>query len=1001
MDAPLRGRATNTKRRNDKEHHETQFIQFGTFRPASNVSQQNSGDLRQETISPNIRDHDQNRRSQLSIPFNVSTYQSNSRRPPEEACPVPIHRPLQVGTAGVRSVRLLANYSPVSFNPHLEILHYDVDIRLPESPSLEIYLPKYVARQVHAELFSGQFFTKISAYDGRKNLYSIAPLPEGKYTVKNPDENLRQYIVTVKLVKSLQVNRLAEYFRGSPIGVPSDVLQALDVALDEHPNRCRFSVGRSFYRPANEPDSGIGCGIVALRGYQKSLKVTEQGLVINTDYTVTPFYDSIPVLDFLKENLGIDFRERECMTDTERRDVEKCLRGLAVQVTHRKTNQKNRIIGLTSRSAREMSFEMEEERQKEKSAKDRGAEGGDKKKKKKKKKKRNGGRESEKGEEEKRENKKTGEEERGREEKKKRIIGVVEYFKETHGIGLKCKELPCLDCSTKGRLNYIPMELCTIVEGQRFNKDMSQWESAQRELRKRCCASPVERCRTIREMMSADDGPCRGEVVHEFGLTVEGKMTELPGRVLRPPELQLGPSGRRQRLTPRDGDCQWNLQLSHVFEGKRIDCWAIAGFGRPNAFHRMRHLLHSFGASLSSRCGELGIPMRPQPLGVLPLNVEALGNPPELERHLASVLGEVGGHLQILICVMPGRHPGYKHLKRISETKIGFLTQCCLSRHAWGANPQFLANLALKINAKVGGSTVALSRPVDRQGETSGGVVYMGADVNHPGPGDSDGPSIAAVVASVNWPAANRYAAKIRAQKSREECMQGMEGMCRELLQVSSRARGGLPARIVLFRDGVSEGQFGKVLKDELGALKRACSSMANGYAPQITVVVAQKRHRTRLFTAEDVPKNVPAGTVVDTVIVHPREFDFFLCSHSGGLGTSRATHYQVLYDEHGYSSDGIQSMVNSLCYTFARCTKPVSLVPPVYYADLAAYRGRLYWEAYAESQSPASTVSSSSSATTSSLLSMGSFTSSSTSSSDYSGLPLPRSNVETLMYYC
>ena len=59
--------------------------------------------------------------------------------------------------------------------------------------------------------------------------------------------------------------------------------------------------------------------------------------------------------------------------------------------------------------------------------------------------------------------------------------------------------------------------------------------------------------------------------------------------------------------------------------------------------------------------------------------------------------------------------------------------------------------------------------------------------------------------------------------------------------------------------------------------------------------------------------------------------------------GTSRPAHYHVLWDENDFNSDDLQGLVYNLCYTYARCTRSVSVVPPAYYAHLAAYRARLY----------------------------------------------------------
>merc|ERR1712071_747874 len=116
----------------------------------------------------------------------------------------------------------------------------------------------------------------------------------------------------------------------------------------------------------------------------------------------------------------------------------------------------------------------------------------------------------------------------------------------------------------------------------------------------------------------------------------------------------------------------------------------------------------------------------------------------------------------------------------------------------------------------------------------------------------------------------------------------------------------------------------------ELTAIRKACARLSPEYRPPITFVVVQKRHHTRLFPenpADEIGrgKNVPPGTVVDRTIVHPTESDFFLVSHQGIQGTSRPTHYHLLWDDSKMSSDELQTLTYYLCYLFTRCTRSVS----------------------------------------------------------------------------
>jgi eukaryotic translation initiation factor 2C len=155
----------------------------------------------------------------------------------------------------------------------------------------------------------------------------------------------------------------------------------------------------------------------------------------------------------------------------------------------------------------------------------------------------------------------------------------------------------------------------------------------------------------------------------------------------------------------------------------------------------------------------------------------------------------------------------------------------------------------------------------------------------------------------------------------------------------------------------------------EISSVKRALASLENIKESEvltpITYIAVQKRHHVKMFPMPnegDRNGNVLPGTVVDTEITHPNEFNFYMCSHGSLLGTARPTHYYVLVDENGMSSDTVQKLTYEMCYLFCRATRAVSICPPVYYADILAYRARYHtsmeWEESISGERASSVIS-------------------------------------------
>ena len=103
--------------------------------------------------------------------------------------------------------------------------------------------------------------------------------------------------------------------------------------------------------------------------------------------------------------------------------------------------------------------------------------------------------------------------------------------------------------------------------------------------------------------------------------------------------------------------------------------------------------------------------------------------------------------------------------------------------------------------------------------------------------------------------------------------------MVSEIVKTYKKNTNTYPTRVLYFRDGVAEGQFEKVKVTEVNAIKEAISELS-GKKPSVTAIVVRKRIHTRFFPRDregdrGSGNNVHPGTVVDTDITHPTDFDF------------------------------------------------------------------------------------------------------------------------------
>ncbi|CAN8002960.1 unnamed protein product, partial [Ixodes hexagonus] len=800
-----------------------------------------------------------------------------------------------------RPIAVVANHFAMEL-PNGNVYHYDVAI-LPPQRKEEAKAPEQkkmralsttINRRVIQQLvnkYRGELNKCLPAYDGRKNLYTRRKLPfeERVFTVdfeedepRREGDRVSQFTVKIHYAATVNLDALHAVYNNQVRTVPQEVIQALDIIMRHGPCMQWTPVGRSiFKRPEPQERPSIGGGQEVWFGYYTSVRPAQWKPMLNVDRSATSFYEEQTLLEFMEKKFS-DYRRKfspdpRGLNELHIATLNKELRTLKVAVMHLPYPRKYRVVKVTRESARAIRFKLDDGSQ----------------------------------------------------------ISVADYFRKKYPNFAKYPQLPCIMAGSVTRPNYIPLEACKIVGGQPYRRKLAP--DMTKEMIKRTALPPAQRFEKIQSAVR-DVVQASQPYLNEFGIKISTDPTQLKGRVLEAPTIVMG---NKRELHPREGS--WDLRNVQFHQPATIKSWLLLGMNtqrlRKDEYDKFSKLFQQTARSLGMSVSE-------------PMNIVVENSTETKTSDILMAIKQKYAGVELVVVVL-GRDACYADIKQAAETSLGMRTQCITEQNfTRNCNSQLMVNLCQKINAKMGGINNGLL-PAQKPEIFRKPIIIIGADVSHPAPGDRIKPSIAACVGSLDS-IPSKYRASIRVQiedreaVARVEMIQDLKGMVMELLKAFFAATRHKPEHIIFYRDGVSEGQFAEVRDLELQAIRDACLALQRdgSYKPPVTFIVVQKRHHTRFMPSNERDgvgrcKNVPPGTTVDTVVTHPVDFDFFLCSHYGIQGTSKPAHYYVVHDDYNFTSDDLQKLSYYLCHTYARCARSVSIPAPVYYAHLAAFRAK------------------------------------------------------------
>ncbi|XP_075054846.1 piwi-like protein 4 [Mixophyes fleayi] len=494
-------------------------------------------------------------------------------------------------------------------------------------------------------------------------------------------------------------------------------------------------------------------------------------------------------------------------------------------------------------------------------------------------------------------------------------ISYVEYYKQQYNIELTDLCQPMLvstlkvkkneACDTPRAVHLLP-ELCYItglssraLTDFRLMKDLSmetQLNPERRQQRLQRLAENIEESRTASAELA------------KWGLRLE-KQLSLTGRVI-PPE----------KICMRDTICQpmsaadWSRDTrdAKMISAQSLSNWLLL------FSYRNEEVVEKLLYSLKKVGDGMGFNMEyPKIIQVEDSSVSFLR---ALQQH-------VDRDVQLVFCILPfNSKDSYDSIKKYLSLELPVPSQCVQSRTLSKQHMLMsVANkIAMQIICKIGGELWAVEIPLKS-------LMVIGIDVNKDSLNKSQ--SVVGFVASTNARLTKWYSQCI-IQKTSTDFADCLKVCMRGAIEKWQKCNNDLPSRIIIYRDGVGDGQLKMVVDYEIPQILAYFKETRTAYSPKMTVAVVRKRCTIRFFSETNRGlQNPPVGTVIDNQATRPEWYDFFLISQNARQGSVNPTYYNVVFDTNCLKPDHLQRLTYKLCHLYYNWPGVIRVPAPCQYA--------------------------------------------------------------------